>query len=100
LREVVCPVLKLREEKRILVKVGGGKIDFFLPMDGEMGPLRHGLIRLNDFAKKKDCITKTKLANGAVTFLSGPIPICKSQIRTSEIIIKTVPYVFLECYLY
>jgi hypothetical protein len=29
LREVVCPVLKLREEKRTLVRVGGGKVDFF-----------------------------------------------------------------------
>jgi hypothetical protein len=30
LREVVCPVLKLREEKWTFVIVGGGKIDFFL----------------------------------------------------------------------
>jgi hypothetical protein len=29
LREVVCPVLKLREEKWTFVIVGGGKIDFF-----------------------------------------------------------------------
>jgi hypothetical protein len=29
LREVVCPVLKLREEKWTFVMVGGGKIDFF-----------------------------------------------------------------------
>jgi hypothetical protein len=29
LREVVCSVLKLREEKWTFVKVGGGKIDFF-----------------------------------------------------------------------
>jgi hypothetical protein len=27
---MVCPVLKLREEKWTLVRVGGGKIDFFL----------------------------------------------------------------------
>jgi hypothetical protein len=30
LREVVCPVLELREEKRTFVKVEGGKVDFFL----------------------------------------------------------------------
>jgi hypothetical protein len=30
LRELVCPALKLREEKWIFVKVRGGKIDFFL----------------------------------------------------------------------
>jgi hypothetical protein len=30
LREVICPVLELREEKRTFVKVGGGKVDFFL----------------------------------------------------------------------
>jgi hypothetical protein len=30
LREVVYPVLKLREEKWTFVIVGGGKIDFFL----------------------------------------------------------------------
>jgi hypothetical protein len=30
LREVICPVLELREEKRTFVKVGGEKIDFFL----------------------------------------------------------------------
>jgi hypothetical protein len=30
LREVVCPILKLREEKWTFVMVGGGKIDFFL----------------------------------------------------------------------
>jgi hypothetical protein len=30
LKEVVCPVLKLREEKQTLVRVGGGKVDFFL----------------------------------------------------------------------
>jgi hypothetical protein len=29
LREVICPVLELREEKRTFVKVGGGKVDFF-----------------------------------------------------------------------
>jgi hypothetical protein len=29
LREVVCPVLELREEKWTFVKVGGGKVDFF-----------------------------------------------------------------------
>jgi hypothetical protein len=29
LREVVCPVLELREEKQTFVKVGGGKVDFF-----------------------------------------------------------------------
>jgi hypothetical protein len=29
LREVVCPVLKLRKEKQTLERVGGGKIDFF-----------------------------------------------------------------------
>jgi hypothetical protein len=27
---VVCPVLKLREKKRTLEIVGGGKVDFFL----------------------------------------------------------------------
>jgi hypothetical protein len=26
----MCPVLELREEKRALMKVGGGKVDFFL----------------------------------------------------------------------
>jgi hypothetical protein len=26
----MCPVLELREEKRTFVKVGGGKVDFFL----------------------------------------------------------------------
>jgi len=30
LREVICPVLKLREEKRTFVKVEGGKVDFFV----------------------------------------------------------------------
>jgi hypothetical protein len=30
LREVFYPVLKLREEKQIWVRVGGGKVDFFL----------------------------------------------------------------------
>jgi hypothetical protein len=29
LREVVCPVLKFREEKRIFVKIEGGKMNFF-----------------------------------------------------------------------
>jgi hypothetical protein len=29
LREVICPVLELREEKRTFVNVGGGKVDFF-----------------------------------------------------------------------
>jgi hypothetical protein len=29
LREVICPVLELREEKRTFVKIGGGKVDFF-----------------------------------------------------------------------
>jgi hypothetical protein len=29
LREVVYPVLKLRDEKRTLGRVGGGKVDFF-----------------------------------------------------------------------
>jgi hypothetical protein len=27
---MICPVLKLREKKRTSVKVGGGKVDFFL----------------------------------------------------------------------
>jgi hypothetical protein len=27
---VICPVLELREEKRTFVKIGGGKVDFFL----------------------------------------------------------------------
>jgi hypothetical protein len=30
LREVVCPVLELREKNQTFVKVGGGKVDFFL----------------------------------------------------------------------
>jgi hypothetical protein len=30
LREVICPVLELREEKRTFVKVEGGKVNFFL----------------------------------------------------------------------
>jgi len=30
LRELVYPVLELREEKWIFVKVEGGKVDFFL----------------------------------------------------------------------
>jgi hypothetical protein len=43
LREVVCLVLKLREEKQTFRKVGGGKIDFFLlflflPCRGRPGP--------------------------------------------------------------
>jgi hypothetical protein len=29
LREVICPVLELRDEKRTFVEVGGGKVDFF-----------------------------------------------------------------------
>jgi hypothetical protein len=29
LREVVCPVLELREEKQTFVKVEGGNVDFF-----------------------------------------------------------------------
>jgi hypothetical protein len=31
LREVICPILKLREKNRTLVKVGGEKVDFFIP---------------------------------------------------------------------
>jgi hypothetical protein len=31
---MVCPILKLREEKRTWVRVGGGKIDFFLQRMG------------------------------------------------------------------
>jgi hypothetical protein len=38
LREVVCPVLKLREEKRTLVRVKGGKMDFFLAFILYHGP--------------------------------------------------------------
>jgi hypothetical protein len=29
LREVVCPILEFREEKRTFAKVEGGKVDFF-----------------------------------------------------------------------
>jgi hypothetical protein len=32
---VICPVLELREEKRTFVKIGGGKVDFFLPQTSE-----------------------------------------------------------------
>jgi hypothetical protein len=40
LREVIYPVLELREEKQTFVKVGGGKIDFFRRRDGRLaGPL-------------------------------------------------------------
>jgi hypothetical protein len=35
LREVICPVLELREEKRTFMKVGGGKVDFFPRKDNK-----------------------------------------------------------------
>jgi hypothetical protein len=39
LREAIYPVLELREEKPTFVKVEGGKIDFFLFFNPELGSL-------------------------------------------------------------
>jgi hypothetical protein len=36
LRELVCPILKLREEKRTWVRVRGGKVDFFLRQNSDL----------------------------------------------------------------
>jgi hypothetical protein len=48
LREVVYPVLKLREEKWTFVIVGGGKIDFFL-LSSALGAL---IITVVQYAKQ------------------------------------------------
>jgi hypothetical protein len=44
LREVIFPVLKLKEEKWTLLRVRGGKIDFFgkKKSKGRMEPPTHG----------------------------------------------------------
>jgi hypothetical protein len=60
LREVIYPVLELREEKRTFVKVGGGKVDFFLdilPRDNmrftvQMG----GLLLLHGEKRGRRCV--------------------------------------------
>jgi hypothetical protein len=44
LREVICPVLELREKKRTFVKVRGGKVYFFLKLGTELtGSIQNAL---------------------------------------------------------
>jgi hypothetical protein len=74
LREVIYPVLKLRKEKRTSVRVGGGKVDFFI--DGMVGTgwagTRSSAVRLVDCPLQSPIWTVHFPSNREATKLNTP----------------------------